>query len=64
MPSKHFRLSGALRQASADTRLGAEYAANLLPLSYGNEAQEFAEPSESFDAMAATLLATHSECRR
>lgn len=51
-------LSGALRQANADTRIRAEYTANLLPLIYGNEAPEFAEAFESFDVVAAALLAT------
>lgn len=50
-------LSGALRQASADTKIRAEYNANLLPLIYGNVAPKFAEAFESFDGVAAALLA-------
>ena len=51
-------LSGALRQASADTTIQAEYTTNLIPLIYGNEAPEFAEAFDSFHAVAVSLLAT------
>lgn len=51
-------LSGALRQASADTTIQAEYTKNLIPLIYGNETPEFAEAFDSFNAVAMSLLAT------
>lgn len=51
-------LSGALRQASVDTTIQAEYTKNLIPLIYGNEAPEFAEAFASFNAVAVPLLAT------
>lgn len=51
-------LSGALRQASADTNIQAEYTMNLIPLIYGNEAPDFAEAFESFNAVAVSLLTT------
>lgn len=51
-------LSGALRQASADTTIQAEYTKNLIPLIYGNDAPEFAEAFDSFNAVAMSLLAT------
>lgn len=51
-------LSGALRQASADTTIQAEYTKNLVPLIYGNEAPEFARAFDSFNAVAVSLLAT------
>jgi predicted nucleotidyltransferase component of viral defense system len=51
-------LSGALRQATAYTTIQAEYTKNLIPLIYGNEAPEFAEAFDSFNAVAMSLLAT------
>jgi hypothetical protein len=51
-------LSGALRQASADTTIQAEYTKNLIPLIYGNEAPAFAEAFGSFNAVAMSLLST------
>ena len=54
----HAVLSGALRQASADTTIQAEYTKNLIPLIYGNEAPEFAEALGSFNAVATALLST------
>ena len=51
-------LSGALRQASADTAIQAEYTQNLIPLIYGNEAPEFAVAFDSFNTVAVSLIAT------
>lgn len=51
-------LSGAVRQASTDTTIQAEYTRNLIPLIYGNEAPEFADAFASFNAVAVPLLAT------
>ncbi len=49
-------LTAALRQASVDAQIQAEYSKNLIPLIYGNEAPEFAEAFESFAAVAVSLL--------
>lgn len=49
-------LSGALKQASGDAQIQVEYSKNLIPLIYGNEAPEFAEAFESFEAVAGSLL--------
>lgn len=51
-------LSGALKQASADTTIRAEYTKNLIPLIYGNEISEFSQAFDSFTAVAMSLLAT------
>lgn len=54
----HAVLSGALRQASADTTIQAEYTNNLIPLIYGNAAPAFADAFDSFNTVAVPLLAT------
>ena len=51
-------LSGALRQASSNTKIQAEYTDNLLPLIYGRLKPDFAEAFAGFEAVAVTLLAT------
>ena len=51
-------LSGALRQAGADTNIQAEYTKNLLPLIYGNVTPDFAEAFEDFEGIALALLAS------
>lgn len=50
-------LTGALRQAHADTKIQTEYTANLLPLVYGNVRPGFAEAFKSFEMTATGLLA-------
>ena len=51
-------LSGALRQAGANTKIQAQYTENLLPLIYGRFTPDFAEAFEGFEAVALALLAT------
>jgi predicted nucleotidyltransferase component of viral defense system len=54
-------LSGALRQAGADTKIEAEYANNLLPLIYGDITPDFSQAFEGFRTLALALLATLEE---
>jgi hypothetical protein len=49
-------LAGALRQANEDKSIRAEYANNLMPLIYGNEAPTFAKAYGSFNTVASSLL--------
>lgn len=54
----HQVLSGALRQARADTKIQAEFTGNLLPLVYGGGTPAFEQAFGDFEKVAATLLDT------
>ena len=54
----HQVLSGALRQARADTKIQAEFTGNLLPLVYGGGTPAFEQAFGDFEKAGSTLLDT------